>query len=179
MDIESAGTPDNEPNGSELGWGLDVSTNLRTIDRDRVILSVVYGEGIASYMNDGGVDLAPDGTPTDPDAVCRCLGWSPTTTITGATRSAARSATAAPKFKKGQYASANVIYYPGKNMLVGAELLWGRREDRTLDEDEDPLVDFIAVVSPPLDAAGNGVRAQKVILTFSATYLSLSLPLST
>ncbi len=32
-------------------------------------------------------------------------------------------------FEKGQYASANLLYYPVENVMVGAELLWGERED--------------------------------------------------
>jgi hypothetical protein len=32
-------------------------------------------------------------------------------------------------FKKGQYASVNLLYYPVKNVLIGGELLWGERED--------------------------------------------------
>ena len=35
-------------------------------DDDQILLGVVFGEGIASYMNDGGTDLAGEGTLTDP-----------------------------------------------------------------------------------------------------------------
>ena len=33
---------------------------LNTSGKDRIVGQLVYGRGIASYMNDGGVDLAPD-----------------------------------------------------------------------------------------------------------------------
>ena len=36
----------------------------------------------------------------------------------------------ADAYNKGQYASANLLYYPVKNVMVGAELLWGEREDK-------------------------------------------------
>ncbi len=28
-------------------------------------------------------------------------------------------------YEKGQYASANLLYYPVENVLVGAEVIWG------------------------------------------------------
>ena len=45
--------------GSETGWGINVGSVINTIGKDKILLQVVYGEGIASYMNDGGMDLAP------------------------------------------------------------------------------------------------------------------------
>jgi hypothetical protein len=33
-------------------------------------------------------------------------------------------------FKRGQYALANLLYYPAKNVMVGGELQWGDREDK-------------------------------------------------
>jgi hypothetical protein len=31
-------------------------------------------------------------------------------------------------FHKGSYASANLLYYPAKNVVTGGELLWGKHE---------------------------------------------------
>jgi hypothetical protein len=45
--------------GSETGWGINVGSTINTFGKDKILLQVVYGEGIASYMNDGGMDLAP------------------------------------------------------------------------------------------------------------------------
>ena len=56
---ETLDTPGNQPEGSETGWGVNLSTNINFLERDRLIAQVVYGEGIASYMNDGGMDMAP------------------------------------------------------------------------------------------------------------------------
>jgi hypothetical protein len=40
-------------------------------------------------------------------------------------------------FNKGEYASVNLLYYPVKDVMVGAELLWGQREDfNGLDNDD-------------------------------------------
>ena len=43
-------------------------------------------------------------------------------------------------FKKGQYASPNLLYYPVENVMVGAELLWGEREDFDGDDGDDTRV---------------------------------------
>ena len=32
-------------------------------------------------------------------------------------------------FYRGQYVSANLLYYPTKNVFVGGEALWGQRKD--------------------------------------------------
>jgi hypothetical protein len=43
-------------------------------------------------------------------------------------------------FKKGAYASANLLHYPMDNLLVGAELLWGERTNN--DDTSDDAVRF-------------------------------------
>ena len=45
--------------GSETGWGINLGSVINVLEKDAIRLPVVYGEGIASYMNDGGMDLAP------------------------------------------------------------------------------------------------------------------------
>ena len=44
---------------SETGWGINLASAINSFGDDKILLQVVYGEGIASYMNDGGMDLAP------------------------------------------------------------------------------------------------------------------------
>jgi hypothetical protein len=38
---------------------------------------------------------------------------------------------AADAFKNGQYALANVLFYPVKNLMFGPEIQWGRRENNS------------------------------------------------
>ncbi len=151
--FETIGTSGNVPNGFEVGWGFDLSTNVKFGDRDRLILSGVFGQGIASYMNDGGTDLAPEGTPGNlgPKAV-PLFGivvwydhywtekWS---TSFGYSRTQVENTSfqAPDAFFRGEYAAANLLYAPDKKILVGAEVLWGRRTDNN-------------------DATGNDVRSQ-------------------
>lgn len=70
--FDTVGTVDNEPSGSEFGWGVMGGAVVR-LGLATFRLGAVYGEGIASYMNDGGMDLAPSAalvpappTPTPP-----------------------------------------------------------------------------------------------------------------
>ena len=48
------------PSGSVTGWGLNLNGWLNTFGKDRIVGQLVYGHAIASYMNDGGVDIAPN-----------------------------------------------------------------------------------------------------------------------
>jgi len=64
--FDTINTPDHEPQGHRTGWGVDISGHYKLFEKDKLIGSVVVGQGIASYMNDGGVDLAADGIPARP-----------------------------------------------------------------------------------------------------------------
>jgi hypothetical protein len=146
-----------ESSGDELGWGLNASTNLRLLDRDRLILSLVYGEGIASYMNDGGVDLAPRGSVDAlleaEAAAVQLLGlvayydhyWSDrwSSSFGYSSTSVDNESLQEPgAFKRGEYASMNLLHYPVKNVLIGGELLWGKREDNDGNSGEDLRTQF-------------------------------------
>ncbi|MFL5297920.1 MAG: DcaP family trimeric outer membrane transporter [Phenylobacterium sp.] len=152
--FDTAGTPDNKPKGHETGWGLDLTGNVKTWGRDVLHLGFIYVEGIATYMNDVGVDLGPKANPIvappiagvpppvslGPKALpltgaliyydhywneqwSTSIGWS--TTHVDNTNFQALNA-----FQTGQYASANLLWTPDKHILIGAEYLWGQREDR-------------------------------------------------
>jgi len=140
--FETIDPPDNEPSGSEFGWGINVGAHVNIDERDKLIGQVVYGEGIASYMNDGGTDLAPGGTSLlDIHAeTVPLLGaliyydhwwdeqWSTSIgySIVNVDNRSLQEATA---FHQGQYASVNLLYQPAKNIMIGGEIMWGERED--------------------------------------------------
>src|SRR5262249_16222282 len=50
--------------GHQTGWGGDLTGALNMLERDKLLLSLVHGNGIATYMNDGGMDVAPTSTPS-------------------------------------------------------------------------------------------------------------------
>ncbi len=68
FEVRASSAADAGSSGSETGWGINVGSMINTIGNDKILLQVVYGEGIANYMNDGGMDLAPTAS-FDEDAV--------------------------------------------------------------------------------------------------------------
>jgi hypothetical protein len=50
----------------------------------------------------------------------------------------------ASAFKKGQYALANLMYYPVKNVMAGLEVQWGDRENKDGYTSDDMRVQFSA-----------------------------------
>ncbi|WKZ12979.1 MAG: DcaP family trimeric outer membrane transporter [Gammaproteobacteria bacterium] len=128
----------------DTGWGLNLTTVIKVFERDAIRAGYVIGEGIASYMNDGGMDagpnqgLLPDGSLPG-DTKLEAVELSGLTLYYDRWWSDQWSSSAGYSFtdvdntvgqlddtyEKGQYASANLLYYPVKNVMVGAEILWG------------------------------------------------------
>jgi len=133
--------------GNKTGWGVNLSTNIKTPMKGTIRASVVYGEGIENYMNDAPVDIAAErnvGNPSRPitgkalplfgavafydfnwnEKFTTCFGYSrlDIDTSNGQTPDA---------FRKGQYALANVLYYPVQNVMTGVEFQWGERQNKS------------------------------------------------
>lgn len=139
---DTPATPDNKPSGFDTGWGLDLTSVIKTRANDALKLGVVYGAGIANYMNDGGTDLAPDG-PSLAAAEAKAvpllgisayydIGWSERYTSTigySVTQVDNTSFQTGSAFHKGEYASTNFIVRPSKDTFYGIEYLWGQRTD--------------------------------------------------
>jgi hypothetical protein len=166
LGYEAIGTDDNEPKGTETGWGINLTSNIKVWEKDVIHLGVVYGEGIASYMNDGGVDMGPNVLPvvTPPIAgqppvlsleaeAAPLLGltayfdhyWNDqfsTSIGWSQTRLDNTSFQTADAFRSGQYASANLLYTPDKRILMGGELMWGQREDKNGQHGDDFRIQF-------------------------------------
>ena len=152
---ETRGTDDNDPSGHELGWGLNATSAIK-LSPATLKLGAVYGRGIATYMNDGGMDLAPavsiDRT-SRPILVPRAeavklfgmsayvdFDWSKRWTSSigysfdSVDNTNFQDLTA---FHRGQYASANLLWHPADNVFTGGELLWGKRTDNDGDSGSD------------------------------------------
>jgi hypothetical protein len=145
--------------GSETGWGINVGSTINTVGNDKILLQVVYGEGIASYMNDGGMDLAPTATfdqdtVTDVEAEAVPLTgvvayydhyWSPKWSSSigySYTEVDNTNFQSADTFNKGEYGSVNLLHYPGENLMVGGELLYGRRTNNDGADGDDMRFQF-------------------------------------
>jgi hypothetical protein len=130
--------------GEAVGWGVNLSTNLK-IQKDTIRLQFVYGEGIQNYMNDATVDVglgAPTGdevTPVEgkPIPLVGIVAFYDRTWNDKWTSTAGYSmldmdnteGQADDAFKTGQYALANLLYYPAPSVMLGPEFQWGRREN--------------------------------------------------
>jgi len=148
--FETVGAPDSNPSGDALGWGINLSTNIKTFEKDRIIFSTVYGEAIAYYMNDGGNDLIVENGEAETlpllglvayydrywnDRFSSSIGYS-------FTRIDNNEAQADDAFKLGQYASVNLLWYPWKDTLFGVEYIYGQREDKDGATGEDHRIQF-------------------------------------
>jgi hypothetical protein len=151
--FETPANPDAEPSGSKSGYGVNLSGVFNTFGKDRVTGAIVFGNGIASYMNDGGVDLAPNAS-VQAEAVST-LGWfayydhywnDKWSTSAGVSqhRQSNTDGQLPDAFKQGSYASVNLLHYPVKNLLVGTELIWGKRENNDGATGDDSRVQFSA-----------------------------------
>ncbi len=127
--------------GEDMGWGINVSTNLKA-GKGVFRGSVVYGAGIQNYMNDAPVDIGLSDNIGQIGEALPILGvvafydmnWSEkwSSTIGYSRVDIDNSAGQEPDaFATGQYALANLLYYPVKNVMLGPELQWGYRENNS------------------------------------------------
>jgi hypothetical protein len=131
--------------GDATGWGLNLSSNINVGEHDVVRIQYVFGEGIQNYMNDSPVDIGIVNNLSDP--VRPIAGepipitglvlfldhtWSDrfTSSIGYSRQDNDNTEGQAPNaFETGEYALGNLLYTPVKNVMMGGELQWGRREN--------------------------------------------------
>jgi outer membrane murein-binding lipoprotein Lpp len=130
--------------GHAVGAGLSLTSKLNAGKNDAFKLSFVYGHGIQNYMNDApvdvGIELTNTGNPRVPIkgvalplvAVQAYLDhtWSKSfsSSIGYSMLDISNSNGQKPDaFRRGHYASGNFLYYPVANVMIGSELIWGRR----------------------------------------------------
>jgi hypothetical protein len=161
LGYEAVGTAGNEPKGTETGWGINLTGTYKVFQKDVIRAGWVFGDGIATYMNDGGTDMGPNQNPVinpggglglEAEAVplggislfydhfwndqwASSIGWSETKVDN-------TSFQTADAFRSGQYALANLLYTPDPRIMMGGELQWGQREDNNGDHGEDFRVQF-------------------------------------
>jgi hypothetical protein len=135
--FQNSASPDGEPSNDKTGYGLNLSGTFKLFGKDQLNWQVVGGHAIASYMDDGGIDLAPDATLHA--QTVRSLGyfvyynhaWTEKWT-TALGYSEHRQSNAAGQlgsaFHTGSYGSINALYQLSKNVMTGAEYIWGRHE---------------------------------------------------
>lgn len=132
--------------GSATGAGFSLNTGLNFGKSTVGKFSFTYGTGIENYMNDApvdvGVKLNPGGGPRVPikgvalpvtaamayidhkwnDRFSSSIGYS----MLNISNSNGQANNA---FRRGHYASANLLFYPVSNVMVGSEVIYGRRDN--------------------------------------------------
>jgi hypothetical protein len=136
-----------DPSGSETGYGINLSGSLKTGTKGTVKAQLAYGDAIASYFNDGGIDIAASGTGAGPETLT-ILGWflfydhswndKYTSSIGwGGVDQDNTAAQAADAFTASQYGLVNLLYSPVKQVMLGGELQYGEyehKDGKTLDD---------------------------------------------
>ena len=142
-------------NGSQTGWGVNLSAGIKTTGRDKVLAQLVHGAGIASYITDGGMDIAPVSGPTTALSakavpITGFLAyydhyWNPRWSssigysFTQVENTNFQSPTA---YHKGDYFSVNLLATPSTNVLLGGELLFGKRTNNDGGSGDDVRFQF-------------------------------------
>jgi hypothetical protein len=130
--------------GDAVGWGLNLSTNINLGKKIVFRGAALTGEGVQNYMNDAPVDVGirktgVAGNPIEGVALPLTgltaffdINWNPkfSSSIGYSEIDIDNSdGQTADAFKKGQYAIANLAYYPVKNAMMVVEGQWGKREN--------------------------------------------------
>jgi hypothetical protein len=132
--------------GSAVGAGMSLTSKLNAGQKDAVKLSFVYGKGIQNFMNDAPVDVGVEpSNSTDPRKPIKgvalpLLGvmayldhtWSKrwASSIGYSMLNISNSDGQLPDaFHRGHYASGNILFYPVDKVMIGSEVIWGRREN--------------------------------------------------
>jgi hypothetical protein len=132
--------------GSDVKWGINLSSNLNFTKKDVGRFQVVYGEGIQNYMNDAPVDVGIENTfggdPRRPikgkalpvlgvvafldhkwnDKFSSTAGFS----MVNIENSSGQTADA---YHRGYYALTNLLWRPFDRVTFGGELQWGQRNN--------------------------------------------------
>lgn len=130
-----------------FGWGTQVSGNLGYGPKDTFKWSAVYGDGVENYMNDAPVDIGPKARLFDAHRpitgqALPVFGavafydhyWNDkfSSTIGSSVVNIQNTVLLPPAtFRRGWYGVTDLLYYPVKNVMMGGEFIWGRRENFT------------------------------------------------
>jgi hypothetical protein len=124
-------------------WGANFTSNIKFGSKDVLKLGYTFGQGMENYMNDAPADIGPLTNFGDPIRPVRGRAlpfngltafydhyWSDHWSSTAGYSQLAIKNTnlqVPAEFHRGQYALADLLYYPLDNMMVGGEIQWGRR----------------------------------------------------
>lgn len=131
--------------GKTIGWGLNLSTNLKLSENSMLIGQTSYGKGSQNYMNDAPTDIAIENDFDNKDKPIKGVAlpyyayslyfnhyWNEKFSSTigySAIYTDNSNGQKASAFRNGGYSSTNLLYYPTKNIMAGIEFQWINREN--------------------------------------------------
>lgn len=133
--------------GSAIGWGFNLSTNLKIGKKSFLQALGIVGSGIENFMNDAPADIAVENDFSNPNAPIKGVAlpvysysayfnhsWNDrfSSAIGYSSVVIDNSDGQSPDaFRVGRYASTNLLYYPFPNAMAGIELQWINRENNS------------------------------------------------
>lgn len=176
MKWEDHNTDQYDLSGSAVGWGLSLSTKLKFGENIIFHGAFTTGAGIQNYMNDAEADVGIERQYDNSIAPIKGVAipmigvvsyfdiyWSQKFSTSfgySMINNQTTEAQLSTAYKKGQYASVNLLYSPVKNCILGPELQWGQRQNN----------DFIGDPQFNLPAARGNIGTD-VKLQFSFRYV--------
>jgi hypothetical protein len=131
--------------GQSIGWGLNLGSMIQLTKRGSLRLEATYGRGIATYMRDAPTDIGAQSNPGDPRRpvvgkplpifgmlAFYELRWSDRfrSNLGYSRLDVENSNVQKPDaFRGGEYALADLLFDPVKDVLTGLEVQWGRRRN--------------------------------------------------
>lgn len=128
-----------------LGWGLNLTSNLKFGDAATVRLGVVFGQGIQNYMNDATTDVGievsgPDTNLTIEGKPIPMIGLSAfldynwnekfsTSVGFSMLQNDLPNGSNYDAFNTGTYGLINLLYYPVENVMCGIEFQYAARDN--------------------------------------------------
>jgi hypothetical protein len=139
------GTDQYDLSGKAIGWGFNLSTNLKLSENDLFRAQAVFGSGIENLMNDAPTDIGIQNNFSNPVSPVKGVAlpvsgftvyvdhrWNQKLTSSAgisAVEIQNSNAQAEDAFRSGKYASINLLYSPIPNFLAGAEIIWIKRHN--------------------------------------------------
>ncbi|HET7208610.1 MAG TPA: DcaP family trimeric outer membrane transporter [Terriglobales bacterium] len=147
---------------SVFGWGVNLSTGLKTFNKDNAIFAVAAGHGISRYLQDTsglGIDAEPNSstglqaTPAVGVEAAYQHYWLKTLRSSAiysyaAVNNTAFFVSAAPgTYNHATYTGSNLIWNPFGSLNVGAEFLYGWATEQNGQKASAPRIQFSAKYS--------------------------------
>jgi len=137
----------NAGSDTAIGWGTQLAGKIKVPvlgEKDNFKFQVVYGSGIGSYNNDKGYDDALFNIGGDLKTIDSFEGYGAFQHWwTGSLRSSAvfgwvdvdnRDEQSDDSLNRTLYTAANLVWSPYKQVDIGMEYLWGKRENKNNDD---------------------------------------------